>query len=165
MIRPQRSPFMPGTKVRDIENGPVRLTSRISCHSSRDISSIGLRLLMPALLIRMSQTPKASLTIWSTSAAAVSSVTSAMMYSAVPPRARIPWTTSESNSSFRATKATFAPAPARASAISRPRPLLAPVTTATWFSNETVLMFKPAREPRSGSKTPRISGQPQAAFV
>ena len=75
-IRPNFFFFMPGTKARAIRNGPVRFTARISFHSARVKSSIALRLLMPALLMSMSQTPSFSSTCWATSPMPVSSVTS-----------------------------------------------------------------------------------------
>jgi hypothetical protein len=58
-------------------------------------------------------------------------VTSQLIASAVPPAAEIAATVSFSFSTLRATQATLAPQRASASAIARPNPRDAPVTSAT----------------------------------
>ena len=85
---------------------------------------------MPALLTRMCSLPHFSTTASTTCCTLSASVTSQAKTSAVPPAARIASTVSASLSALRATQATLAPAPARASAMARPMPREAPVTIA-----------------------------------
>ena len=68
MTRPQPRAAMRGPKARAQSHGPLRLVSITASQSASVRSWIGPRMLMPALLIRMSTRPSAL----STSAASLS---------------------------------------------------------------------------------------------
>src|SRR6266851_620230 len=84
-----------------------------------------------ALLTRISRRPNFSRTRLKPALTCSASDTSIFTASAVPPAAVISATSAKSFSSLRAATATFAPASASASAVSRPMPWEAPVMRAT----------------------------------
>src|SRR5437870_6462772 len=122
---------MCGTDARQSRNTVVRLVSMTLFHSSRVNSVMVLRTLMPALLMRICTPPYAAVTSRSTRATWSSQVTSATNTLASPPAACASFATAFNCSWLRETRANLAPAPASASAMALPRPLLAPVIRAT----------------------------------
>ncbi|CAM5697174.1 hypothetical protein SVIOM74S_03300 [Streptomyces violarus] len=122
---------MPGPKRWPSRNGASRLTAIVRSQTSSVSSSIGGRTLIPALLTRMSGSPKAS-----TARSAAVRTPSRVLRSALTQAARQPSAVSSSTvaispASPRATTTTLAPARARARVMARPMPELPPVTTAT----------------------------------
>lgn len=95
-------------------------------------SSTGLRMLIPALLTRMSMRPNSLTTVW-----IIVSICSASVTSTAIPIARCPVFSASvvalfiALSSWRLVTTTFAPASARALAIANPNPRLPPVINAT----------------------------------
>jgi len=85
----------------------------------------------PALLTRISSRPNRSTTASTVFCTLSPLFTSHDQASASPPAALIASTVDASFSAFRATQATFAPAAPSRSAIARPMPCEAPVTSAT----------------------------------
>ena len=71
-------------------NAPVRLVASTLFHSASAISSGRLPMLMPALLIRISSRPNAPVVAATMARQEVSSATSTVTASAVPPRSRMP---------------------------------------------------------------------------
>src|SRR5229473_3770469 len=104
--------------------------------STASQSSTFMRIARPsraiaALLTKISSRPNFSTTRLNPAFTCSASATSIFTANAVPPFATISFTSAASFSSLRAATATFAPAPDSASAVSRPIPCDAPVTTAT----------------------------------
>src|SRR5262245_20854413 len=112
-------------------NAPVRFASMTLCHFSSGIVSGASPHDSPALLIRMSMRPKAATVRSTTSCTWPLSDTSQMAPSTAKPRDRMAATVGVSHSSRRAHSINLAPASARPSAISCPRPREPPVTIAT----------------------------------
>src|SRR6266851_6676051 len=100
-------------------------------HSSSESACGGLRILMPALLTRMSIRPSSRLTRSTTAATADLSVTSAVTDMAVAPRCLSSVTAAADFASLRPTMAIAAPASASPIAMPRRMPPLPPVTIAT----------------------------------
>src|ERR1700731_2993579 len=122
---------MCGTKLRHIRKTLVKLVSRTRCHSSRENSINCFRRFIPALLIKMWTPSKALRTSRSSWQTFSTYETSAGKDSALPPTASTSSFTAFSCSRSRETSARFAPAEPSARAMALPRPLLAPVMTAT----------------------------------
>src|SRR5947207_15423846 len=100
-------------------------------HSSRSSACGDLRMLMPALLTRMSIRPSSRLTHSTMSVTAALSVTSAVMDIALAPACLSSATAAADFASLRPTIAMPAPASANPCAMPRPMPPLPPVTIAT----------------------------------
>src|SRR4051812_71446 len=102
----------------------------------------GLRMLMPALLTRISIRPSSRITRAVMAATASLSVTSATTEIALAPACASSATAACDFASLRPTIATAAPAAANPRAIPSPMPPLPPVTMATWpqRSNSSVFM-------------------------
>ena len=119
---------------------PIRCTSTTSWKSASSILAKLLSRRMPALLIRMSMRPQASIACLTMACTAASSVTEAPLAIASPPAALISSTTAcaavaeppePSTEPPRSLTTTLAPRAASSSACWRPRPPPAPVTIAT----------------------------------
>src|SRR5450631_321593 len=108
MILPPPAAFITGYTACEHRNALVRLVLITLSHSSRSSACGGLRILMPALLTRMSMRPSSRLTRSTMSATAASDF-----------------------ASLRPTTAISAPASASPRAMPRPMPPLPPVTIAT----------------------------------
>src|SRR5262245_50964983 len=154
MILPRLRSIMPGATARAQRNMEVRLVASTPSHSSSVTSSDGLSRVTPALLTRMSmgpRVPSASLTACRISSALV---TSRGIARARPPAPSISAAADTISSLARAAQAILAPASAKASAMARPRPRLAPVTNAVRPSREkrrsVVLPPSPCPLPRGG---------------
>ncbi len=118
--------------ARQQSQGPLRLVSITASQSDSPSCSIGPRMLMPALLTRMSSRPRPSTTRATMSSTWAATATSAATPSVLRPLAfAISSATRWAAAPSRAEIATSAPASASASAIARPRPLVPPVTSAT----------------------------------
>src|SRR5918994_3381954 len=89
-------------------------------------------MLVPALLIRMSRRPRRPAVSSTIARQDSASRTSAFTAAVLTPRPASSAATTGFLSWFRPATATDAPAPARAAAMARPIPLLAPVTSATF---------------------------------
>src|SRR5260221_2375176 len=131
---------MAGTIARQHKNGPVRLTSSTWRQSAGARSQLlALPPVMPALLTRMSILPKRARVADTAASMLPSSVTSTPVPFTVStaPTSAIVITKAAAS---RSHSATFAPEARRRSAIARPMPRAAPVTTATrparsiWFT-------------------------------
>src|SRR5438067_952069 len=123
--------------------------------SSSVVLSAVWRIATPALLTRMSGTPKAA-----RAAATAASHCSATQWSiataaALPPAVRIAAATTSAPSPSRSAQHTAAPSAAKRSAIARPFPLAAPVTIAT----------RPARRPGRGAVWSGIRPNPASGFA
>ena len=123
---------MAGYTALAIRNALVRFVFRTFVHSSSTRSCGGLRMLIPALLNRMSMRSNA-LCVWATARSTSSgSVTSAVTTSAAAPVAsEISRTASLDFASLRPSMAIAAPAWASPRAMPSPMPPLPPVTMAT----------------------------------
>ncbi len=121
-----------GATARHISHTPVTFVSCTWRNSSNVSSSIGPRMLMPALLIRTSIRPKSA-----TTCATVASICSGSVTSQPKPRHVGPWAACSSSAAAWACRAsrlattTWAPASASAPAITAPSPRLPPVMMAT----------------------------------
>src|SRR6185295_12233601 len=122
---------MCGTAARVQRKVLRRLSRRTKSQSSAFISQILAFRLPPTLFTRMSIRPKRSIAASMSLAAGVSSVRSPAIVRAAPPLAVIALAVPSSPAASRSPSATYAPSRASTWAISRPRPLAAPVTTAT----------------------------------
>src|ERR1700733_7035439 len=100
-------------------------------HSAGSSDSGGLRILMPALLTRISIRPSSPRTRVTMAPTAASSVTSAVTETALWPSFTSPATASADFASLRPTMAIAAPAVASPRAMPSPMPPLPPVTIAT----------------------------------
>ena len=117
--------------ARDIRHSPVTLTSKTSSNSASGTSRAGPWKQMPALLTRMSMRPCAATASSATRATSSRSVTSAdTTVARRPVSSAMAAAASSLRAVSRATTTTSAPAWARAVAKARPRPRLAPVTSA-----------------------------------
>ena len=132
ITRPQPRAAMRGPNARAHSHGPLRLVSMTASQSASDRSWIGPRMLIPALLIRMSARPSElsmSAASFSTSAALVTSASNA---AARRPVCLVICAAASSHAAReRPEIATSAPASASAVAMVRPRPRAPPVTSAT----------------------------------
>src|SRR5947209_5036219 len=119
---------------------PVRLTARMRCQSSKEASTVWANLPMPATLHTVFGAPSWATTSFIDVATDSGSLTSVRTAIALPPAALISSTVSWAPSSEMSRAATFPPSPAISSAVARPSPEPAPVTTAT----------RPPKRPPSG---------------
>src|SRR5580765_43057 len=131
MILPARWRIRCGAAARQPWNTPVRFTSMIDRQSSGEASASGVIRAMPALFTTMCRPPRTSTVRAMQLLTSAKLVTSVATTSARPPRRSISWAVSSSLGFDRAATATSPRASASAMAIARPRPPLAPVTTAT----------------------------------
>ncbi len=147
--RPQPCAFMGLAAARQNSQGPFRLVSRTASQSSSVSDSIGPRMLMPALLTRMSSRPQVSSTF-----ATASSTSPDRTESAPRPRNSPPEWFARSKATASAVFldrdviATDAPASARACAATLPNPFDPPVTSA----------FRPSSRNRSSTPMPHSPG-------
>src|SRR2546425_1273848 len=130
MIRPYWRSSIVRPAACENRNAPVRLMSITFCHFSSGIASGRAPQLTPALLIRMSTSPYPASVLSTTACTWTGFATSQIAASTRTPRARSASTVGVSHSSRRAQSMSAAPASARPSAISRPRPRDPPVTIA-----------------------------------
>ena len=129
---------MMGNTSRIIRKGVVTLMAIISSHCSSEVSASVVHGFTPALLTRMSMRPNSFLAAASTVFTPLVVVISPGTARPLPPASAIssivplsvPPVPAE-ESSLRAVPTMAAPRLARASAMKRPMPRLAPVTTAT----------------------------------
>src|SRR5882757_1500985 len=121
---------MPGTKALQARKVLTRLESTTLDHSLRVNSVTLLRILMPALLIRICGLGNLALTFSASLATSLSLVTSAVKLSTTPPLALSPSATLFSLSWLRPTRAILAPAPDSVWAMASPKPPLPPTITA-----------------------------------
>ncbi len=131
MTCPLPCAIIPGSTARIAISGPMTFTSIARRHSSTSISHVGpTGPKAPALFTRMSirpNAPRAASTTWRIES---SSVTSAAIASARPPRSWTSAAVSSTSADVRAVTTTEAPASLNASAIARPIPRPPPVTIA-----------------------------------
>src|SRR5215468_206104 len=142
-----------GSRNRKIWEMPVedwdverRFRRSTKSQSSTGISQIFRLRLPPTLLTRMSRPPSRSTAASISFAAGASSVRSPATVTATPPAAVMAAAVCSTPAASMSPRATRAPSRARTSAISRPRPLAAPVTTATRFLTPGMRVML-AREP------------------
>src|SRR5690349_11690402 len=110
---------------------PLRLTSTTRSKSSSLIRRSSWSRVIPALFTRMSRPPSSASTVLPSSLTGPEAATSTPYAAAWPPSAWQAAADSLARSAVVATHATRAPRPARRSAIARPMPREAPVTSAT----------------------------------
>jgi len=120
ITRPQPSSRIPGSARRAQRNAPVRFTSIVFCHEASDVASSSSTMKMPAFRTSTSTGPSSLSTCEKPRSTAASSETS--IATAVPP---------SKGTASRSAAATRAPCAASVSAIARPIPRPAPVTSAT----------------------------------
>src|SRR6516162_2694408 len=111
-------------------NALVRLVSITVCHSAVLSVLGGLRMLMPALLTRISRRPCRAVALSISARQEVSLVTSTSVNSASPPAWAMRRTAISPFLALRPARTTVAPADARPSARPSPMPPLPPVTIA-----------------------------------
>src|SRR3954468_1277019 len=111
---------------------PSRFTPITRCQSSTVVCSISAAWPMPALLWSTSTRPSSSNTREANASTASGSVTSTTCAFALPPISRV---TASADSPFTSATCTFAPSFANSSALARPIPEPAPVTTTTLPAN------------------------------
>ena len=131
ITRPQPREHMPGPRARASRNGAFRFVSTTVSQSASSISSAGPRMLMPALLTRMSTVPKPPST--SATSRAISSDrfrSTAKAAQRLPVAREISCAAARQSSRVRLATATSAPTSARAWLIVRPSPRAPPVTSA-----------------------------------
>src|SRR6516165_4830099 len=124
-------------------NALVRLVSIRVCHSAALSMSGDLRMLMPALLTRISRRPCRAVALSISARQEVSLVTSTSVNSAWPPARAMLCTAVSPFLALRPASTTVAPADARPSAIPSPMPPLPPVTIATRSERSNKLMGFP----------------------
>src|SRR5215207_73571 len=110
--------------------GARRFTSSVRSQPSSSSFSTGPGASVPAAFTSTSTRPKASSVLSTAPRIWLSSAKSIVRASARRPAASTSWATSSRSFLLRASSTTSAPAFARAIAVARPRPLLAPVTMA-----------------------------------
>src|ERR1700730_7442220 len=175
MILPPPACFITGCAACEHRNALVRLVLITLSHSSGSSVCGGLRILMPALLTRMSIRPSSRLTRSTILATAALSVTSAMTDIALTPRLRRSATAAFDFASLRPTTAMPAPASARPRAMPSPMPPLPPGTMATLplRSNIDVVMVSVpvmlsgrwCYETWTAGTSPAITSQPCVGFA
>jgi len=126
----QRAFIMTDAQACVSRNAPVRLVVITSSQSWRFMRSIRPSLVIPALLTRICTVPNSAMTAFAQALIDSSLATSSAKALAVPPAAAISAATAFSFSTFRAARATVAPALASSRAQARPMPCDAPVTRA-----------------------------------
>src|SRR3990172_4326437 len=128
-----------GTNVRTPWITPHRLTPITHSQSSAGTShSVPLRGTTPALLHTMCTCPKASSVRLASDSTSSGRETSVRTASTVAPPSRISFSAWASAASSTSARTTFIPSRAKRSAIARPIPLAAPVTTATRSLNSFI---------------------------
>src|SRR5579884_687725 len=136
MMLPERCSIIAGKKARQQRKAPVRLLSRVSCHSAREISQSGaVGPMVPLLFTRISTRPnvcKVCSASWRTLSSWRISVGTAR---ALRPSASIIARVSSKASWVREASTRCAPSLAKASAIACPMPRPPPVTTAILSCN------------------------------
>src|SRR5579862_5794084 len=140
MIRPARAFIITGSACWIHKCAPVKFVCSTASQSSFFIRIARPSRVTAALFTRMSNRPNFSITCLNPAFTCSASATSIFTANAVPPAAAISLTSAASFSSFRAATATFAPACANASAVSRPIPCDAPVTIATLSVKLNILL-------------------------
>src|SRR5919106_3013741 len=149
--RPQPRSSMSGTTARARLIGANTLIANADCSSPGSVLSVGpTGQTTAALLIRMSTPPSSPTTAAIACGTWSGSPRSAGATFATRPRARTSSAVSSSSSCERASSETFAPAWARASAVARPMPLPAPVTSAWVPSNASSAVGVVIRLPFEG---------------
>src|ERR671919_1052824 len=129
--RPQPRSSMSGTSARERLIGANTLIANADCSSRGSVLSVGPSgQTTAALLIRISTPPSSRTTAAIACGTWSGSPRSAGATFATRPRARTSSAVSSSSSCERASNETFAPAWASATAVARPMPLPAPVTSA-----------------------------------
>src|SRR4051812_43345343 len=130
MIRPQPLRRIAGITSRVQRKVPLRWTRIMSSNIAVDMISTGLVVSMPALLTRMSTSPSAATMAPNAALTAGSSPTSAATPAVLTPCLANAAAASSALAASRSTTPMLAPSRANRSAIARPMPLQAPVTTA-----------------------------------
>src|SRR6266700_1789693 len=116
---------------------PRRLIALMRSNTSPLTSAVSTAgLWMPALLNAASSRPKVETVCSTMAATSASSATSQRMPFALWPAATRSSAAERTPASLTSASATAAPASAKALAVARPMPEAAPVTSATWFSND-----------------------------
>ena len=131
MMRPKPRAIIAGARRCARKNGASRFSLIVASQSSSVTSRIDFRRLVPAADTSISGAPKDSPARAAHSLSEARSARSQGRLAARPPALPISSRTASSMEARRATSTTAAPAPANASAMVRPMPELAPVTTAT----------------------------------
>ena len=138
MMRPRRRSIMPRTASRARVKQAVRLRSRTRRQSSVLNSTVGLRMLMPELPIRMSRPPCAAIIASIAARPPASSVASNGAISASSPASRSSLAFTSSVDESRPLRKIWAPASAKPLAMAKPRPRDAPVTRAVRPVSENI---------------------------
>src|SRR5271155_4052009 len=122
---------------------PVRFVRSTASQSSSFIRRASVSRVIAALFTRISSRPNFASTCWNPAFTCAESATSIGTARAAPPTPSISATSEASFSLLRAAAPTIAPAPASASAVARPIPCDAPVTSATLCLSENIrLVFR-----------------------
>ncbi len=163
MMRPKRCLTISRAASRASRNPAVRSVSMTDCHSSSLVSSSGLRMMVPALLTRMSMRSSPAMDLFT----AAASATSKGRMRATVPASRSVAARDSSVAGSRPLRTSSAPAPASAWAIAQPRPREAPVTSAIFpatLKSGPVAIIRPPdplrsrvprrSPPRSSSRSP-----------
>src|SRR4026209_117059 len=137
---------MCGTAARVQRKVERRLSRSVKSQSAAVISQMRALRLPPTLLTRMSRRPHPATPGSGRRAAGSSSVTSPTVDTVSPPTCAIPATARSRPAASMSPSTTRAPSPASRSAIARPSPLAAPVTTATLPSTRPIaaILLQPA---------------------
>ena len=131
MIRPDRCLSKARANARVNRNAPFKFVSRTVSQSASLRRMTNPSRVIPALFTRMSTRPVSARILPPVSATALESATSSACAHALRPSARTSPATFSAFSAVRETQTMSAPAAANFSAIARPIPRPAPVTTAT----------------------------------
>src|SRR5438445_9923624 len=131
MIFPARRSTMPRATAWAVKKMPLRLVSSTASQSASVTSRAGLRMFVPALLTSTSIRPNASTASPTNRATSAGRVTSPSRARTRPPCARSLSAARSPASGWRLTMTRSAPKRARPSAMARPRPREAPVTSTT----------------------------------
>src|SRR6266508_3831198 len=147
MILPPARAIMTGATARARRNMEVRFVASTRSHSSSVTSTVFFSSVMPALLTRMSTGPSVVPTSRTAASISAARVTSSRKPPARLPGRRISSAVFSAWSIERAQQATSAPAAPSASAMARPIPRLAPVTSATrpFKENQSGMSTRPSR--------------------
>ena len=131
IITPPPCTCIAGITSRLIRAAETRFRSMISCHSSSEISGVGVHLLPPTLLINTSTRPYRSNVAFTNASASSPFVTSASWENTSAPSALTSSVAASRVSGVLPQMLNFAPSAAKPSAIAFPMPRLAPVTMTT----------------------------------
>src|SRR5262245_47190772 len=150
-MRPQPAEIIPPRNARVTRYGATASTRTVATHSAGSVSLISwIGPNTPAALTTMLGAPSVSSTRWRIRSTAPASLTSVGTATACPPAATISSTAVATPCPERATTATGGPRPRAATAMSRPSPLLAPVTPAT--RDSAPVMSSPSALAGSGAQ-------------